>query len=214
MLLRLVLIVVVGGLLVFLLPRVYVLLRARPVTYAAPTVPQRSVAIVFGAGLWRDGSPTPVLRDRVETAAALYFSGKVSQLLMSGGRASIYYDEPGAMRTYALSLGVPEQDILLDYAGDRSYDTCYRAKYIFHLQEAVLVTQRFHLPRALFLCNSLGLPAVGVEADRRIYRRSSIAFWNLRELPATLAAVWDVYIARPLPNLSTTELHIPSSEAQ
>ncbi len=214
MLVRLILIAVTGGIWVFLLPRVYVLLRARAITYAAPSVPQHGVAIVFGAGLWRDGSPTPVLRDRVETAADLYFSGKVTKLLMSGGRASIYYDEPGAMRAYALSLGVPEQDILLDYAGDRSYDTCYRAKYIFHLQEAVLVTQRFHLPRALFLCNSLGLPAVGVEADRRIYRRSSLAFWNLRELPATLAAVWDVYIAHPQPNLSTTDLHIPSSEAQ
>jgi SanA protein len=213
MLLRLILLAAIVGPLIFLLPRLMVLVYARQYTYSVRESPPRSVAIVFGAGLWRDGSPTPVLRDRVATAADLYFAGKVQKLLMSGGRASIYYNEPAAMRAYAISLGVPEQDILLDYAGDRSYDTCYRAKHIFKLEEVTLVTQRFHLPRALFLCNTLGLPAVGVEADRQVYRRSAAAFWNLRELPATLTAVWDVYIARPKPNLSTTELHIPS-EAQ
>lgn len=209
MLFRMLLIVAILVPMVVLLPRLVIYLYARNYTYLKETVPPRSVAVVFGAGLWRDGSPTPVLRDRVETAADLYFQGKVKKLLMSGGRASVYYDEPGAMRTFALALGVPEQDILLDYAGDRSYDTCYRAKHIFGLGEVTLVTQRFHLPRTLFLCNRLGLPAVGVEADRRIYRRSSTTFWNLREIPATLTAVWDVYVARPTPNLSTTDLHIP-----
>ncbi len=209
MLFRLLLIIVIVGPLVVLLPRLVILLYAHHYTYPVENVPQRSVAVVFGAGLWRDGSPTPVLRDRVATAVDLYRTGKAEKLLMSGSRASTYYDEPGAMKTYAISLGIPDQDILLDYAGDRSYDTCYRAKYIFGFDAVTLVTQRFHLPRTLFLCNQLGLPAIGVEADRRVYRRSSTVFWNLRELPATLAAVWDVYIKRPIPSLSTTELHIP-----
>jgi SanA protein len=209
MLFRLLLILAILVPMIVLLPRLVIFLYAQRYTYTSEKVPPRSVAVVFGAGLWRDGSPTPVLRDREETAANLYFQGKVTKLLMSGGRASIYYDEPGAMRAFALSLGVPEQAVLLDYAGDRSYDTCYRAKHIFALDSVVLVTQRFHLPRTLFLCNQLGLPAVGVEADRRIYRRSSTTFWNLRELPATLTAIWDVYVARPIPNLSTTDLHIP-----
>jgi len=209
MLFRLLLIIAIVGPLIFLLPRLVVLLYARNYTYTVESVPHRDVAVVFGAGLWRDGSPTPVLRDRVATAVELYFQGKIKKLLMSGSRASTSYDEPGAMKTYALSLGVPEQDILLDYACDRSYDTCYRAKHIFGLDTVTLVTQQFHLPRTLFLCNQLGLPAIGVEADRRIYRRSSTIFWNLRELPATLTAVWDVYVKQPIPSLSTTELHIP-----
>ena len=114
--------------------------------------PAAPAAIVFGAGLWRDGSPSPVLQDRVATAADLYFSGKVKKILMSGDNRFIYYNEPGAMKKFALSLGVPEEDIVLDYAGRRTYDTCYRARAIFGLKEAILVTQSFHLPRALILC--------------------------------------------------------------
>ncbi|MFH1906686.1 MAG: ElyC/SanA/YdcF family protein, partial [Chloroflexota bacterium] len=123
----------------------------------------------LGAGLWRDGSPTPVLRDRV-AAADLYFNGKVEKLLMSGDNRFVEYNEPGAMREYALSLGVPDEAIVLDYAGRRSYDTCYRAKAIFGLERAVVVTQGFHLPRVLYTCNALGLEAVGVEADRQRYQ--------------------------------------------
>ncbi len=129
------------------------------------SAPTEGVAIVFGAGLTRGGYPTAVLRDRVETAAQLYFAGKVQKLLMSGDNRSDNYNEPGAMREYALSLGVPSDAIVLDYAGRRTYDTCYRAKAIFGLKSALLVTQQFHLPRALFLCNALGIQAAGVEAN-------------------------------------------------
>ena len=127
------------------------------------------MAIVFGAGLSRSGRPTPILRDRVETAAQLYFAGKVEKLLMSGENRFDTYSEPEAMRQYALSLGVPSEAIVLDYAGARTYDTCYRAKAIFGLDSALLVTQGFHLPRALFVCNALGLKAAGVEAANRRY---------------------------------------------
>lgn len=205
MLLRIILLVLVAAPAIILLPRWIVIQTAKTHTYEVGSVPAAGTAVVFGAGLWRDGSPTPVLRDRVATAADLFFAGKAQRLLMSGGRDGPSYDEPGAMRLYAISLGVPEQAILLDYAGHRSYDTCYRARHIFGLQDAVLVTQRFHLPRTLFLCRALGLNAAGVEADRRIYRRSSSTFWALRELPATLAAIWDVYIARPTPDLTYGE---------
>ena len=156
---------------VLVLPRLITGLYARPKTFSIKDVPARSAAIVFGAGLWRDGSPTPVLRDRVAAAAQLYFAGKAEKLIMSGGNPTIDYDEPGAMRTYALSLGVPDEAIVLDYAGRRTYDTCYRALYIFGLRQATLVTQGFHLPRALYLCNKLGIDGVGVQADMRRYRR-------------------------------------------
>lgn len=178
--------------------------------YAEKSVPARRVAIVFGAGLWRDGSPTPILKDRVETAARLYFAGKVEKILMTGDNSHVEYNEPEAMRQYALELGVPAADIVLDYAGRRTYDSCYRAKDIFQTGPAILITQKFHLPRALFLCNALGLDGVGVVANNRVYRKSSLIFWNLRELPATLTAFADV-ITRPLPILGKPEPIFPEN---
>jgi SanA protein len=199
--------------LAFSIPRIIALVYSYPRTYRPDTVPASRVAIVFGAGLRRDGSPSPVLRDRVATAAALYFSGKVEKLLMSGDNRFIYYNEPGAMQAYALELGVPEEDIVLDYAGRRTYDTCYRAKAIFELDEAILVTQQFHLPRALYTCNKLGLPSVGVPADRLDYFSRARLFWNLREIPATAVALWEIYFTKPVPVLGNPE-PIFSEEAQ
>ncbi len=195
--------------LVFALPRLVTAWSARGRVFTAGNVPARRVAIVFGAGLWRDGSPTPVLRDRVATAAQLYFAGKVEKLLMSGDNSYIYYNEPGAMRGYALELGVPDEAIVLDYAGRRTYDSCYRAKAIFGVQSAILVTQSFHLPRALYECNALGLPSVGVAADLRVYTTRSLFYWNLRELPATLVALWEVHVTRPEPVLGKPEPIFP-----
>ena len=91
---------------------------------------------------------------------------------MSGDNRFIDYNEPGAMQAFALELGIPEEDIVLDYAGRRTYDTCYRAGEIFQLETAILVTQEFHLPRALYICNVLDIKAVGVSADVRTYRDS------------------------------------------
>jgi len=206
MLLRVILLFAVLIPVVLLAPRLFTSWYARPLTFSIDAAPARPTAIVFGAGLWRDGSPTPVLRDRVATAARLYQDGKVQQLLMSGGYTTAGYNEPEAMRRYALSLGVPEGAIALDYAGQRTYDTCYRATHVFGVSQAILVTQGFHLPRAVYLCNSLGLPAVGVASDLREYRRRSMFFWNLREIPATLAALWDVHVARPMPVTSKTQI--------
>jgi len=175
--------------------------RIKTITEVKP----HRVAIVFGAGLWRDGSPTPVLRDRVATAAELYFAGKIEKLLMSGDNSIVEYNEPQAMREYALELGIPDEDIVLDYAGRRTYDTCYRAKAIFKVDQAILVTQQFHLPRAIYICNSLNVKADGVAADQREYRKRSLAYWNFRELFATFAALWQVHITKPLPILGNSE---------
>lgn len=166
------------------------------------------VALVFGAGLYRDGSPTPVLRDRVATAVDLYKLGKVEKLLMSGN-FSRGHDEPGAMRRYALSLGIPDEDIILDFEGRRTYDTCYRARDIYNLDSAILVTQAFHLPRALYTCNLLGISAVGVPADLRQYRRASQTFWNFRETVATAVALWEIHLSQPKPILGNPEPIFP-----
>ncbi len=175
--------------------------------------PKRRAAIVFGAGLQRDGTPSPVLRDRVETAADLYFAGKVEKILLSGDNRFLYYNEPGSMMDYALSLGVPKDALVLDYAGRRTYDTCYRAKEIFGLNDVLLVTQSFHLPRALFTCQNLGLQAVGVVADRREYLRSSKLSWEMREVPASLVAMWDVWVAHPEPVLGDKEPIFPDQSS-
>ncbi|MCL4507351.1 MAG: YdcF family protein [Chloroflexi bacterium] len=162
-------------------------------------VPRHHVAIVFGAGV-RNGLPTPMLYDRVASAVDLYKAGVVDKLLMSGDNRYIDYNEPAVMRRTATQLGVPDRDIVMDYAGRSTYDTCYRARDIFGLSDAVLVTQRFHLDRALMTCNSLGVRAVGYVADRRVY--SASLWWNkLREIPATLNAFVELYITKPLPVL-------------
>lgn len=188
-----------------LIPRLVTELYSRSRIFTVDQVKEHRAAIVFGAGLWRDGSPTPVLRDRVETAARLYKAGKVEKLLMSGDNSYLDYNEPGAMRSYALELGVPDEAIVLDYAGRRTYDTCYRAKHIFGVDEAILVTQAFHMPRALYACNHLGLASVGVVADSRSYRRATIAWWQMRETPATLVALWEVHVTHPEPILGKKE---------
>lgn len=203
-----------AGMLVLILPRLITSIYASTRLYSVRSVPQKRIAVVFGAGLWRDGSPTPVLRDRVVTAVELLLSGKVEKLLMSGDNRFVYYNEPGSMRKYALTLGIPEDAIVLDYAGRSTYDTCYRAKQIFGVNEAILVTQSFHLPRAMFICRVLGIKAVGVPADQREYSIGSWIYWNVRELPATLFALWELFITHPLPILGEPEVIWPPSEAQ
>lgn len=210
MIFKLVLLTLVVGGLILILARLFTEAYARPRTFTPQSAPQTPVAVVFGAGLLRDGSPTPVLRDRVRTAADLYFAGKVQKLLMSGDNRFVEYNEPGAMKAYAVSLGVPEADIVLDYAGRRTYDTCYRARAIFGVRQAVLITQNYHLPRAITTCNFLGLSATGVSADRRTYNAASYRFWQMRELAATLVALWEVWVTHPLPVLGMPEPIFPS----
>ncbi|MBC7228435.1 MAG: YdcF family protein [Thermoflexales bacterium] len=175
-------------------------LRYRKVIYTDPAVvPERPVALVFGAGYWPDGTPSDIMRDRVAAAVELYRAGRVRKILLSGDNRFVHYNEPEKMREVALALGMPEEDIVLDYAGRRTYDTCYRAKAIFGLTEVVVVTQRYHLPRALYTCRTLGLDAVGYVADRQSYvhiRR----YWA-REVPALWLAWWDLRVRHPKPVL-------------
>jgi SanA protein len=166
-------------------------------------VPLRPVAIVFGAGIRPDGDLSPMLRDRMDTAVELYRAGRVRKLLVSGDNRFTDYDEPGRMYDYAVAQGLPPEDVVRDYAGRRTYDTCYRASAIFGVTQATLVTQRFHLPRALYTCRSLGVDAVGFSADRRIYY--SNPYYRLRDAFATLRAWWDVAITHPTPVLGPKE---------
>ena len=188
-------VVLLGGL------RLWVEQKYRDRIYTcAEDVPPRSVALVPGAGLWPDGSLTPVLADRVATAADLYHAGTVQKLLCSGDNRFVDYNEPQRMLEYAVSLGVPEEAIVLDYAGRRTYDSCYRARDIFGLERVVVVTQRFHAARVLYLCDALGVDAVAVLADQQDYTIRRVT-WETREYPALALAWWDVNVRHPLPVL-------------
>jgi SanA protein len=194
------------------LPRVYAVVGARDRIYTVKDVPPHRVAIIFGAQIYPDGHLSDMLADRVATGAALHQAGKADVLLMTGDNHVASYNEPEAMRRYALKLGVPDGAIVLDYAGFRTYDSCYRARDIFQVESAILVTQRFHLDRALLTCRGLGVDAVGVAADAvrpQGYSPGALAFSQGREFPATTITALDLltrrqprYLGEPLPILA------------
>jgi vancomycin permeability regulator SanA len=161
----------------------------------AQNVPEKPVAMIFGAGLNRDGSPSWMLADRVQAGVDLYKLGKVKQLLMTGdGVTSI---EITAMTNYATRQGVPRSAIIADSEGLRTYDSCWRASNVLNIKSAVLVTQGYHLPRALYLCNSLGVESVGLKAGLDSYPNQS--WFNFREFFATLGSWLDVNFIHPNP---------------
>ncbi len=163
-------------------------------------VPTQKVAVVFGAGIRPDNTPTPMLADRVTAAVELYKSGRVQKLLMTGDNSSIDYNEVMVMQNYAVSQGVPVKDITLDHAGFSTYESCYRAKEIFGVKEAILVTQNFHLPRAVYTCRQLGIEATGLGTpDWGSYSKKTVSFYTFREQVSTLKALWEVHVTRPLP---------------
>lgn len=186
---------VVGGLggaaLAFVAASAWVEFRYAHRIVSRAEVPEAPVALVFGAGLVAGGEPSPVLRQRIETAMALYRAGKVKKLLVSGDNTDRYHDETKAMRRYAIDRGLPTADVVGDYAGTSTWDTCYRAREIFGVERAILVTQEFHLPRALFMANSLGIDAWGVPADP-----GADLFWRyeLREAAARVMSLGQVLL--------------------
>ncbi len=138
--------------------------------------------LVLGAGVREDGSPSNMLEDRLITGIRLYESGASDVLLMSGDHGSEDYDEVGAMLDYAVNDGVDKEKIFLDHAGFSTYESLYRAKEIFGAEKIVIVTQKYHLYRALYLAEALGLDAVGVQADLRTYIGQSMR--ETREIAA------------------------------
>ena len=144
------------------------------------------IAIVFGAGVWSNGEPSAVLFDRIVTAVELYRANRVKKILMSGDNPTENYDEPTAMKETAVKLGVPAEDVVLDFAGRRTYDTCFRAKEIFGVDKAILVSQKFHLPRSVYLCENAGINSLGITANRRKYLYENN--WIYREFIAVCGA--------------------------
>ncbi len=176
--------------------RVYT--RYQGVIYDSPeSAPEAPVAIVFGAAVGPDGEPSSMLADRVDAAVALYKAGKVRRILMTGDNSQPEYDEVTAMKRHAVEQGAPADIVNLDYAGFRTYDSCYRAKAIFGISQAVLVTQRYHLPRALYLANSMGIEAVGLTAGPDRYPHQD--YYNFREAAAAIVSWYEINLTHPLP---------------
>lgn len=211
---KFILTVVVSTFFIIGLLRIVMIMIERRNVYSLERSPNAQVALVLGAGLSQNNTPSDPLRDRVDTAIMLYNTGKVSKLLMSGDNRFDYYNEPEAMKLYALAKGIPEDDIVLDYAGRRTYDSCYRAKAIFGIDEVIVVTQDYHLSRALFICNQLNLKASGVPSDMTDYLRNRYLYWRIREVAASLTAYWDIYISKPLPVLGEFEPIFPANSSQ
>jgi vancomycin permeability regulator SanA len=137
--------------------------------------------IVLGAGIWGD-KPSPMLQDRLDTAIQLYETGIASKIIMSGDNGQEGYDEVNVMKDYAINKGIPSEDIFMDHAGFSTYESIYRAKEIFKVEKAIIVTQKYHLYRALHIGNKLGINVTGVGADPRKY--SGQIFRELRGILA------------------------------
>lgn len=164
--------------------------------FSEADIPDAPVALVLGAEVYADGSPSAFLAARLDIAKRLLEAGKVKVILLSGDNSRYSYDEPGDMEVYLIARGVPASQIVLDYAGFDTYDSCARAHRIFGVNRAIVVTQSFHIDRAIALCRSLGVNANGIgDSSVKIYtgpwRRDVI-----RERGANVKAVLDVVSRR------------------
>ncbi|HLL65957.1 MAG TPA: ElyC/SanA/YdcF family protein [Micromonosporaceae bacterium] len=165
---------------------------AQPYLYSEDAVPAAPVALVLGTQVDPGGVPSPFLAARLAIAQRLFVAGRVQAILVSGDHGRWEYDEPDAMRRWLVEHGVPQGRIVLDHAGFDTYDSCARAGRIFGVRRAVVVTQTYHLPRAVTLCRRLGVDAVGVGDDTvRQYTRPWRASAT-REYGACVKAVVDV----------------------
>lgn len=138
--------------------------------------------VVLGASVFVDGTPSNILQDRLDDGIALYFSGAAPKIIMSGDNSTESYNEVKAMKDYAISQGVPSEDVFCDHAGFSTYESMYRAKYVFGAERIIVATQTYHLYRALYSAQCLGMEAVGVPSDYREY--SNQTQYDIREIPA------------------------------
>lgn len=138
--------------------------------------------VVLGCQVRDDGSLSPMLRDRLMRSLELYEAGAAPKLLMSGDHGREEYDEVGAMKQYAVDHGVPSENVFMDHAGFSTYETVYRAKEVFEADKIIIVTQEYHLYRALYIAEQLGVDAYGASSDYNTYAGQSMR--ELREILA------------------------------
>ncbi|GAA2537456.1 hypothetical protein GCM10010435_00560 [Winogradskya consettensis] len=176
---------------------IWVTAQSQGHVYAVSTVPAAPVALVLGTEVYDDGTPSPFLEARLELARQLFTAGKVKAILVSGDHRVWEYNEPGAMFAWLVAHGVPSRSIALDHAGFDTYDSCARAKEVFGVTSLTVVTQSYHIDRAVAVCRALGLNANGVGDDS--VRAPHWNYWYntaARERPAAVKALLDVASGR------------------
>jgi SanA protein len=179
---------------------VYIISASKKFRYdTANHLPRMHTAVILGAVVDSTGRLSNALEDRVLTGLKLYQKGNAKKLLLSGDHGQVNYDEVNSMRQYLLKKGVPPQDLFMDHAGFRTYDSMYRARDIFQVHDAIIVTQKFHLARAVYTARALGIDAVGINADRRWYPLSSRVKLHLREVLARVKAFLDLHVWKAKP---------------
>lgn len=172
-------------------------LSYRHLIYKAADVPSEPVVIILGASLKPDGTPSDALTDRLQVGYDLYSEYKGKLILVTGDDGRFKSNEVAVMRAMLEQAGVPKTNILVDGQGYRTYESCAHAKNQFNITQAIIVTQNFHLPRALYLCNQLGVQSVGVSADLHSYR--DIVWMTIRDWLASFKAWIDINIWTPKP---------------
>lgn len=176
----------------------YILLSTTPLLITQDDAQELSAdcILILGAGLNYNGTPSLILRDRLDRGIELYRAGVASKLLLSGDSGNKYYNEVNAMKKYALEAGIPERDLLLDYAGFSTYESMYRARDVFDIASAIVVTQQYHEYRALYIGRGLGLDVHGVTAEDRNYAEQEA--WDQREFLARCKDFYQVMVkAKP-----------------
>ena len=186
---------VAGLLAVVVIPTAYIEVTTRQHVVAPEAAPAVPWGVVFGAGLAPGGEPSPILAERLETALLLWRNGRVERLLLTGN-TDPYHDEIRSMRRYLTKGGVPDRAISVDLEGVSTFDSCWRARGVFGVHRAILVTQAFHLPRAVYLARAAGIDAVGVRAGGGRW----MARYVWRELLARPLALVDAWV-HPRPPL-------------
>ncbi len=197
MLKKIILVIVVFSMGMFLIANAFILSFQGSIIPAG-AVPERHIALIFGGGMKAPGIMSDMQTDRVIQGVALYNAGKVKKLMMTGDDGAYYSDEVTFMKQYAIELGVPLEDILVDPHGYRTYESCYREFHVYGMTSTIAVSNKFHLSRIAYLCQGFGIDTLGVAADLRDYGFDEYKM-NVREALARLKAFWQFSITRPLP---------------
>jgi len=164
--------------------------------------------LILGAGLKPGGTPNKMLQERLDKGIELYKRGIAEKLLLSGDNGQVEYDEVNAMKTYVVDAGIPLEDIFLDHAGFSTYESVYRARDVFQVKKLIIITQKYHLFRALYIANGLGLDAYGVVPDIREYNGQTY-----REIREILARNKDFFttLLKPEPTYLGAKIPITSN---
>jgi SanA protein len=179
-----------AGLLVFISPRLFIIFSDRSVDTSSYKTKDFKVAMVLGAGIQNNSYPSYVLSKRLDTAIKLYNDQTIKTILVSGDNSNVNYNEPEVMKNYLTKNSIPEKDIVLDYGGRRTFDSCWRAKNVFKAQNIYVVTQDFHISRSDFLCREVGLNVIPVVAENSV--KNETLYSQFREILSSWAAIYEV----------------------